>query len=224
MDVGVPPALIKAQITHLLWNSFILEGLLTFVFAVPAWWIIPDFPEDDRILRGIDQKRWAHHLQRSQGITNAPIPFSSRQLRKTFTDWKNYVYALLYVECTAQMLNTTNTLFSVISYFGIGQPFYSLSLFTPSIVAALGYTNANANLLSVPPFAFAFVTTLAVGRWSDQRMQRGIIIIMCLIVSIVGYIIQLCDVSPGAKYFGVFLCVGAICPAAATSITWIGNK
>lgn len=55
-------------------------------------------------------------------------------------------------------------------------------------------------------------------------MRRGIIIIACTLVIIIGYIIQLCGVSPGVKYFGLFLCVGGVCPAGATTITWIGNK
>ena len=76
-------------------NSFILEGLVTFVCAVPAWWLIPDFPEDGRVLRGIDQKRWLHRLREGQGVTNASIPFSMTQVRAEFLEWKTYVYALM---------------------------------------------------------------------------------------------------------------------------------
>lgn len=109
-------------------------------------------------------------------------------------------------------------------YIGIAQPFYSLALFTPSIIASLGYTNANANLLSVPPYVLGFITTLAAGWYSDKILQRGVFIIGFMIITIVGYIIQLCDVSPGAKYFAIFLCVGGVSPCIATCITWIGNK
>lgn len=111
-----------------------------------------------------------------------------------------------------------------IRYIGIAQPFYSLALFSPSIIKALGYTNANANLLSVPPYALGFFTTLGIAWWSDKILQRGIFIISCMMVCIVGYIIQLTDVSAGAKYFGVFLCVGGVSPCISTCITWIGNK
>lgn len=58
-------------------------------------------------------------------------------------------------------------------YIGIAQPFYSLALFSPTIIAKLGYTNANANLLSVPPYVLGFITTLAVGWMSDRSMNRG---------------------------------------------------
>jgi hypothetical protein len=78
-----------------IYNSFILEGLVTFVCAAPAWWLIPDFPEDGRVLRGIDQKRWLHRLHENQGVTNASIPFSMKQIRAAFLEWKVYVYALM---------------------------------------------------------------------------------------------------------------------------------
>lgn len=76
-------------------DSFILEGLVTFLCAIPAWWLIPDFAEDGRVLRGIDQKRWLHRLHKNQGVTNAPIPFSMKQVRAAFLDWKTYVYSLM---------------------------------------------------------------------------------------------------------------------------------
>ncbi|KAG6863192.1 hypothetical protein C0991_007658, partial [Blastosporella zonata] len=39
----------------------------------------------------------------------------------------------------------------------LGRAGPSTSLFTPFIVVGLGYNNANAQLLSVPPFAMTFV-------------------------------------------------------------------
>jgi hypothetical protein len=40
-------------------------------------------------------------------------------------------------------------------YFGISTPFSSLSLFTPSITAGLGFVNLQAQLMTVPPYAVA---------------------------------------------------------------------
>jgi len=129
---------------------FILEGLVTFVVAILAWWLIPDFPEDGRVLCGIDQKRWLHRLCQDQGVTNASIPFSVKQVRAVFVNWKSYIYSLMCI--------------------GVGQSLYSLALFTPSIIRGLGYTNANSNLLSVPPYAFGFLVSLGIAWWSDRTL------------------------------------------------------
>ncbi len=40
-------------------------------------------------------------------------------------------------------------------YFGISTPFSSLSLFTPSITAGLGYKGLTSQLMTVPPYAVA---------------------------------------------------------------------
>ena len=76
---------------------FILEGLLTFLCALPSWWLIPDFPEDGRVLKELDQKKWMYRLLQNQGVTNVPVDFSWRQVRKAFSDWKVYVYSLMWV-------------------------------------------------------------------------------------------------------------------------------
>ena len=107
---------------------------------------------------------------------------------------------------------------------GVGQPFYSLALFTPSIIEKLGYTNASANLLSVPPYAFGFLVALSIAWWSDRILRRGVFVIGSMLICIVGYIIQLTDVSAVVKYIGVFLCVGGVSPSIPTGIAWIGNK
>jgi MFS transporter, ACS family, DAL5 transporter family protein len=85
-------------------------------------------------------------------------------------------------------------------YISIVQPFYSLALFTPTIIKELGYTNANANLLSVPPYVFGFITTLLVAIASDRLLRRGIFLIGAMLTVIVGYIILITNVSAGAKY------------------------
>lgn len=59
-------------------------------------------------------------------------------------------------------------------YFGISAPFSSLSLFTPTIVAGLGYTDLEAQLMAVPPYAVAYVMTLFVS-WSADRLDASVI-------------------------------------------------
>ena len=44
-------------------------------------------------------------------------------------------------------------------YFGISVPFSSLSLFTPSITAGLGFKDLEAQLMTVPPYAVSIYTS-----------------------------------------------------------------
>ena len=53
-------------------------------------------------------------------------------------------------------------------YFGISPPFSSMSLFTPSITAGLGYEGLKSQLMTVPPYVVAYVVTLAVSLSADH--------------------------------------------------------
>jgi len=187
---------------------FILEGLITLVCALPAWWIVPDFPTDERSKKMFkspgDMSKWLHRLNLSQGMTSANVAFSWDQIWKAVLDWKVYVYATLYISTAV--------------------PFYSLALFTPSIITGLGYTNANANLLSIPPYVLGFITTIASTLVSDRMHLRGPFIIFWMIIVIVGYAILISDVAIGVKYFAVHLTVGAISPCIALDITWVSMQ
>jgi len=183
---------------------FILEGLFTLICAVPAYWLVQDFPHDSKLLTPKERTKWLHRLDVSQGVTNTPLPFSASQVWQGVFDWKTYAYAVLYL-C-------------------IAEPFYALSLFTPTIIAALGFTNAAANLLSAAPYALGFITTLLTGLLSDRMALRGPFLVGWMVVVVTGYGILISDASVAVKYFAIFLTVAGVSPSIAVSITWVGNN
>ena len=74
----------------------------------------------------------------------------------------------------------------------------------------MGYTAVRAQLLSVPPYACAFVFAIMVAYASDHMKKRGMWLIIPFFLQITGYAI-LVGVSPtnvNARYGAVFL--GAI--------------
>lgn len=60
---------------------------------------------------------------------------------------------------------------------GIYTPLYSFSLFLPTIVKTLGYTNDTAQLMTVPPYVVACVFCISGGWIADKHKQRGIYMI-----------------------------------------------
>jgi hypothetical protein len=66
-----------------------------------------------------------------------------------------------------------------IIYLFLGVSVASLSLFAPTIVEGLGYTELNAQLFTIPPYACAYVFTLAVALLSDRYSCRGPVIVAC---------------------------------------------
>lgn len=94
----------------------------------------------------------------------------------------------------------------------------------PSIITSLGYSAANAQLLTVPPYAFAFATTVAVAVLSERLGQRAFFIAGTSIFGAIGYGILLGNTSPtarpGVSYLGTFFAAGGIYPTAALVLSW----
>ncbi|KAL2159025.1 hypothetical protein VTH06DRAFT_2784 [Thermothelomyces fergusii] len=103
-------------------------------------------------------------------------------------------------------------------------PLYTFSLFLPTIIRDLGYEAANAQLLTVPPYALAFITTLVVAILSERTGQRAIPLIGSSLIAIIGYIILLTNSDPtnrpGVSYLGTFFAAGGIYPATALALSW----
>ena len=184
---------------------FIIECLITFICAIPGWWLLVDFPADDnKVLNKQETAKWNHFLAASQGVTNADVPFSWRQVRRAFADYRTYMYAIMYIS--------------------IAEPLYSLALFTPTIIADLDFTGTSANLLSVPPYVLGFITTIATAFVADRIMYRGPFILFWALFTIVGYAILISDVPAGVKYFAIFMTVAGVSPNIALAISWVGGN
>ena len=66
--------------------------------------------------------------------------------------------------------------------FGIFTALYSVSIFLPSIVKGLGYTNQRAQLMTVPPYVVACLFTIAGGFLADRLRRRGpFMVFFCLV-------------------------------------------
>jgi hypothetical protein len=63
-------------------------------------------------------------------------------------------------------------------------------LFAPTIVAGLGYKDLKAQLFTVPPYAVAYVVTLAASLYSDRIRNRGLVAATSFLVGGISFIIQ----------------------------------
>jgi hypothetical protein len=103
-------------------------------------------------------------------------------------------------------------------------PIYAIALFTPTIINELGYSAANAQLLTVPPFAAGCFFTIFVGIYSDKCRLRGPVVIGCASVSLVGYIVLYTAKTAGAGYAGAVLAAVGVFPTIAVDLAWAGGN
>lgn len=104
---------------------------------------------------------------------------------------------------------------------------YSLSYSLPTIVKLLGYTAANAQLMTIPIYLFGCILTVINAILSDRSRIRAPFIIVPLLVTIAGLVICLAvspGNQPGVVYFALFLVAGGFYAGLPTTVTWISNN
>lgn len=79
--------------------------------------------------------------------------------------------------------------------------------FFPTIVQTLGYDNIITLLITAPVWIATFLISLVVTWTSGRYNDRGIHIIVLMMVSVVGCIVCTATTNIGAKFFGMFLYV-----------------
>ena len=136
-------------------------------------------------------------------------------------DWRLYAHYLVChslpyiypagVGTTAGMVWVVGQL-----YFLISTPLSSLPLFIPSIVNGLGYTSLNAQLMTIPPFAAAYVVSLLVAWSSDRYNARAMHAASLALIGAAGFMAS--ATLPVNAYMGhyVTLVASAVCTFAAT--------
>ncbi|KAG6848105.1 hypothetical protein H0H93_003326, partial [Arthromyces matolae] len=103
-------------------------------------------------------------------------------------------------------------------------PDIRVSSFTPSIIASLGYTNADAQLYSVPPFVLAFIVAIIVSYLSDRFGARGLVTIFSGVLSTIGFAIFYGTHSNHVRYGSLFLSITGAYTAAPALSTWNANN
>ncbi|KAJ6611139.1 MFS general substrate transporter [Mycena sp. CBHHK59/15] len=183
---------------------FIIEGSATILLGFVVMWMLPDYPRNTRWIndneRRLAQARLAEDAGEADQDTEADSPF--RGLRQAAADPLVSLFALMVL---TQQLGR------------------SFGLFFPTLVQTLGYSTTTTLLLTAPPwFLGAFVCWA--NAWHADKTGERFFHISAWVCGIgLGYIISLCTMSTGWRYFSMFLMtVGDA--GSAMSIVWVANS
>lgn len=188
---------------------FFVEGAITIVFGILALFFLPHTPSHAKFLT--EEEHFAS-LERmrldARGSSSASTVdaerFSWHWVRLAILNW--------------------NTILCSLNFFAVITPIYSFSLFLPTIITALGYTRVDANLLTVPPNMAAFFSVLLVTYLSDRYQRRGVFMLVCATVAIIGYIMLIASAKPHVQYGGTFLVAAGSFPCPPVVMGWLANN
>ncbi|EXJ93026.1 hypothetical protein A1O3_01582 [Capronia epimyces CBS 606.96] len=182
---------------------FILEGLLTVVVSAASYFFVYNYPSTAKFLTD-DERAFIHQRLRDDSDATHDEGFAWRNVRKAFTDVKVFLYAF--------------------GFHTLSLPLYTLSLFMPSIITSLGYTSAQAQLMTIPPYAIAFILTVTLALLSERYRLRTPFILASSSLAVLGYILLLSDHRPGVSYLGTIFAAAGIYPAVALTLAWPANN
>ncbi|KAL4915043.1 major facilitator superfamily domain-containing protein [Aspergillus aurantiobrunneus] len=170
---------------HSAWRwLFFIEGAPSCASAILVWFFLPDYPESAKWLSE-DEKELARQRLQVEGSKGDAKAMGWTEAKEVLTEWRLYVHYVIY--------------------FGISTPFSSLSLFTPSITAGLGYENLKAQLMTVPPYAVAYVVTVIVAWSADHFNARGLHSAIFSFVGAMGFLAS--AVLPADAYLQRYGCL-----------------
>ncbi|BGO98287.1 putative High-affinity nicotinic acid transporter (putative) [Rhodotorula toruloides] len=189
---------------------FLVEGLPSLLLAIIVFFFLPSRPDSSKFLNEDERTIACTRLNaESNGEVGTGIDWAA--VRYAFKDWKIYVLALAY-----SAMNLT-----------LG----SISGFLPTIVKGLGYSNTDAQLYSVPPYACALGVMLLLTGISDRLKSRGVFVMLVYCIGIVGWAI-LYGVSPihvskgglRARYFACCCLASAGYANIPLIMAWVSNN
>ncbi|RAQ70474.1 MFS transporter [Aspergillus flavus] len=182
---------------------FILEGLATVVMSIIAYFWVYNYPSTAEFLSE-KERAFIQSRLRNDNDSMRDEKFSWSGVLDAFKDPKVWLYGL--------------------GFHTMSLPMYTLSLFLPTIIKELGYTAAEAQLLSVPPYAVAFILTITVAVLSERTRRRAPFVMGSTALACIGYIILLTDHRPGVSYVGTIFAAAGIYPAVAIVLSWPANN
>lgn len=184
---------------------FIIESLTTIILAMCAMFILPDYPQTTRWLTNAEKSLAMSRLERSSSIndTNSGHHFNLLSgLHAAVTDSKVWLLATIITAKT-----TAGTVTS----------------FIPTLVATFGLSKIHTLLLVAPPYVFAAAVTLVISRSSDHRSERGLHIIIPILVASVAFILSALTLETILRYLSLFLMLGGVYGSFNVALAWISS-
>ncbi|KAJ9656246.1 hypothetical protein H2198_005097 [Neophaeococcomyces mojaviensis] len=186
---------------------FIVEGVATVGWAFIAIFILPDFPLTSKRLTPRERQIASARL-REDGVTVRNADGGNVGKRQSFwlalKDWRTWGFILGYMVIVGSS---------------------TLSYFYPTLVRGLGYTSVvQAQYMTVPIYAVAFVCTAVTGFFADKVPQwRGVIIAGWLTVSMITAIIVCAVYNFTARYALLIIMAAGLWSSNALSLSFASS-
>ncbi|KAF8348602.1 MFS general substrate transporter [Amanita rubescens] len=183
---------------------FIVEGIPTIILSIFTYFFLPDRPEATTYLTARERKLAVARMNRAtSGDVGAVV--QKRHVWMALRDWRVWTAGVIY--------------------FGLNCALSSISAFLPTIIASFGYSDARAQLFTVPPYVVTAVVLITFSFISDKLQTRGVPISIACTISAVGYLLLLVvHQNKHVRYFAIFCITSGTYTSIGLTIAWFAHN
>jgi sugar phosphate permease len=180
---------------------FFVEGAISCGAAVLAFFFIPPFPHNSTFLKQ-ENKAWLlHSLEKdNQKSHSAHDAMTTKGVLRSLRDWK--------------------VLTAGVMYLGVCVTAYSISVFTPTILATFGWSSLKSNLLTAPIRIASGIFSVLVGIISDKTKSRGPYCVGGFLFSILGLSLVAALHNGNIRYMGLYFAAIGVYICQPLVIAW----
>ncbi|KAI0760248.1 MFS general substrate transporter [Fomes fomentarius] len=183
---------------------FLIEGLPTVLIGFLAMVVLPNRPEETSILNEREREIALDRANRGKKSDTGRV-VKKAHIIDAFKDWRIYAAGVIY--------------------FGSNCALASISAFLPTIITTFGYTNALAQLLTVPPYAVTAVFMCLNSYTSDRLQNRGVFVAAVSALAAVGYVLLITvPTNNHVRYFAVFCITSGTYTTIGIIIAWFAHN
>ncbi|KAI1786113.1 MFS general substrate transporter [Ganoderma leucocontextum] len=181
---------------------FIVEGCVTGGLGLLSFFVMSAYPATAHFLSE-DEKRVVLVANEADRAQKADEHFSGKQVHSAFTDWRTWLWGLVYIS--------------------IYIPVYSVILSLPSVVTGLGYSGTHATLMACPPYGLGFVIVLLAGWTMDRYGKLFYHYVGAIVITVVALIVLMVVENLVVRYVMFFLVMFMFIPVSVCW-TWLGSN
>lgn len=181
---------------------FVVEGVITICFGLLAFIFMSNYPDTASWLDETEKAIIINTNQADRAL-HATEEFNWTQILSAFTDYRTYLWGLVY--------------------FSTYIPVYSVILSLPSVIIGLGYKGTTATLMACPPYGFGFCIVLLAGYTSDRFHDRFRHYIAGIVVVMIALIVLMVTTNNVVKYIMFFFVMFMFVPISIIW-SWLANN
>ncbi|GEQ67975.1 hypothetical protein JCM33374_g1641 [Metschnikowia sp. JCM 33374] len=185
---------------------FIIEGAITVGIAPFAYWVLPDMPENSKMLSPLEKEVLLYKIRSEVGEDDSDSMNS-----------ESYWGAFKLCVSDFKVWACVGILSWLVAACGVTN-------FFPSIVKTLNFDNVITLCLTAPPYLLAVVMTFFWARHADKTGERFWHVVLPMVVAMASFIIAVSTLNTGARYFAMVIMVPSLYCSFTTILSWMSNS